>query len=101
MGSDETPRSTKLLGLNGLTSISFWVSLEWGLSGPGIVVKTILKLVYYVSVVLWINSAFYLKNLAETVDTETVEFQREQVKLTLWIVGIFWLMELPLMISSL
>ena len=97
--TDSLPK--KLLILNGITSISFWDSLQWALSGPGIVVGTILKLVCLVSVILWINSASYLMRIAEGVDTETGEFQREQVKLTLWIVSIMILMELPLMISAL
>lgn len=89
----------KLLAVNGVTALSFWLSLQWGLSGGGIVVGTISKFVFYVSLILWLNSAFYLKNIAEGFETETGEFQREQVKLTLWIVAIMILMELPLLIS--
>ena len=101
MESDEAPRLKKLLWLNGLSGIVFWVSLNLVKKGQGLVGQTILKLIMYVSILLWLNSAFYLKNNAEGTETETWEFQREQVKLSLWIVGILVLMELPLMISGL
>lgn len=90
----------KLFWLNGLSAISFWVSLQYALKGPGIVVGTILKFICELSVILWINTAFYLKNNAEGKDTESWEFQREQVKLTLWIFGFLVLLEIPLWISS-
>ncbi len=101
MGSDETPRIKKLFLVNGLTAITFWVSGQGALAGPGIVLATILKFVFYVSTVLWLNTAFYLSKIAGGIETETYEFQREQIKLTLWIVAILILTELPLMISSL
>ena len=101
MESDEAPRLKKHLWLNGLSGISFWVSLNLVKKGQDLVGQTILKFIMYVSIIVWINSAFYLKNNAEGIDTETWEFQREQVKLSLWIVGILVLMELPLMISGL
>lgn len=91
----------KLVLLNGLSAASFWVSVEWTMTGPGLIIQTILKFICYVSVFLWLNSAFYLKNCAEGVDTETFEFQRELVKLSLWIMGILIVSEIPMMLSGL
>ena len=100
MGRDEAPNFKKYVWLNGLSAISFWVSIQYFLRGPGLVVGTILKFICELSVILWLNSAFYLKNNAEGIDTENFEFQREQVKFTLWICGFLVLMELPLLLSS-
>ncbi len=97
---DDSPRLIKYFGLNGLSAISFWVSLQWFGTGQGLVIGTILKFISELSVIVWLNTAFYLKNDAEGIDVESWEFQREQIKLTLWIFGCLVLIELPLWISS-
>ena len=84
-----------------MSAISFWISLQWAVRGPGLVLGTILKFVCELSVILWLNTAFYLKNNAEGSDTESWEFQREQIKLTLWIFGFLVLPEIPLWLSAL
>ena len=99
LSGDDAPIK-KYFWINGLTAISFWISLQWALMDPGLVVGTILKFVCELSMILWLNSAFYLKNNAEGVETESWEFQREQIKLTLWIFGFLVLPEIPLWISS-
>lgn len=91
----------KLFWLNGLSAISFWVVVSLILNNPGLVPQPILKFIGYLSMLLWINSVFYLKNIAEERETESSEFQREQVKLSLFVLGILFVGELPLMLSVL
>ena len=67
--------------------------------GPGLILQAILKFSVYLSVIIWLNTGFYLSKFAEGIEVESGKFQREQVKLTLWIVGILILSEIPLMIS--
>jgi len=69
------------------------------MKGPGLILQAILKFSVYLSVIIWLNTGFYLSKCAEGINVENMEFQREQVKLTLWIVGILILSEIPLMIS--
>lgn len=91
----------KLFLLNGLSVISFW-GVIWILgNAPGLVPQPVLKFIGGLSFLLWINTVFYLKNIAENGDTESGEFQREQVKLSLFSVGILILTELPVMLSAL
>lgn len=70
-------------------------------TGPALFVQVILKFLTYLSVILWINSGFYMRELARGIDLETREFQKTQVKLTLWIIWFLILSELPIWISSL
>ncbi len=63
-------------------------------------IATVLKFVSHVSIIVWLNSAFYLSKCAAGVEVECFEFQREQVKLTLWIALIWIVREFPLMLSS-
>ena len=100
LSGDDAPLK-KHLWLNGLSAISFWLSVQIVMTGPGLIVQTISKFICYLSVLVWLNTAFYLKTLAENVDPETGEFQREQVKLSLFVVGILILAEIPTMISAL
>lgn len=99
MDGDETPQIKKYFWLNGISAIVFWVCVEAAMRGPGLILQSILKFSVYLSVIIWLNTVFYLSKCAEGIEVERGEFQREQVKLTLWIVGILILMELPLMIS--
>lgn len=101
MGSDEAPRIKKWILINGITAILFWLTLQAVERGPGIVVQTVLKFVMYLSIILWLNSGYYLSKSASGVEVESWEFQKEQVKFTLWIIGIFIVMELPIWITSL
>lgn len=94
-GSDEAPRLKKYFLINGITAIIFWVALGAVERAPGIVAQTVLKLVIYVSIILWLNSGYYLSKSAAGVEVETWEFQKDQVKLTLWIVGVLIVFELP------
>ncbi len=91
----------KLLWVNGLSALSFWAVICILRNAPGLVPQPVLKFVGSLSALLWINTVFYLKNIAENKDTESGEFQREQVKLSLFAVGILILTEIPLMISVL
>ena len=98
LSGDEAPIK-KCLALNGLTALTFWGSLEMVKWGPGLIGQTILKFIFYVSMLLWLNTAFYLLSYQGGVDVESGEFQREQVKLSLWTVGILIVMELPTWLS--
>jgi len=100
LSGDEAPPLKKYVALNGLTALTFWGVLEALRSGPNLIVQTILKFTLYVSILLWISTAFYLTSYQGGVDVETFAFQREQVKLSLWTVGILILMEIPMWISS-
>ena len=101
MGSDETPRLKKLFAVNGLSAITFWAVVWLIENAPALMPQPLLKFIGYLSVLLWINTVFYLKNIWERIDTESSEFQREQVKLSLFVVGILILMDVPLMLSVL
>ena len=101
MGSDEAPRINKYLIINGISAILFWLTLGAVKRGPGIVVQTVLKLIMYLAIILWLNSGFYLSMSASGIDVESWGFQREQVKLTLWIIVIFIVMELPMWLTVL
>ena len=79
----------------GVSTISFWVSWMIFMRGQPLIVEVILKFVIYLSVILWLNSAFYMRELALGTDVDTRKFQKKQVKFTLWIVTVFILMELP------
>ena len=94
-------RIKKWFLINGITAIIFWVSLGGLERTQGIIGQTVLKLVLYLAVILWLNSGFYLSKSAQGVEVETWEFQKEQVKLTLWIIGIFIVCELPIWLTVL
>ena len=99
---DEAPaKPWKYLSLMGVTTITYYLSWWAVVRGPGPMLTSVLKFGFYVSIILWLNSAFYLSKYAAGVEVECFEFQREQVKLTLWIVAVWVLMELPLMLASL
>lgn len=97
---DEAPPLKKYLWINGISAIVFWVSLQTMMRGQSLIVQASLKFLIYLSTILWLNSGFYLSKSASGIDVESGEFQREQVKLTLWIVGILILSEIPIMVSS-
>ena len=99
--SDAAPtKPLRYLTLMGVTSITYYLSGWSGLIGPAPMIATVLKFVCYVSIILWLNSAFYLSKYAAGVEVECFEFQREQVKFTLWITLIWVVRELPLILSS-
>lgn len=89
----------KYVALNGLTALIFWGALGALGWGPTIIGQTILKFTAYVSMILWLNTAFYLSKYAEGIEVGSREFQREQVKLSLWICLILTVMEIPLWLS--
>lgn len=91
---------TLWLRINGLSAINFWLALWLQERSQGIIFQTVLKFGLYAVMILWINSCYYLAQCARDIDVETWEFQKEQVKLTLWILGILILMELPLWITA-
>lgn len=95
-GRDEAPRLKKYFLINGISAISFWLTLYAVEISPDIVIQTIFKFSMYLAILLWLNSAYYLSRSALGVAVETWEFQKEQVKLTLWTVGIFIIMEIPI-----
>ena len=78
-----------------LSTIVFWVSWWIFMRGQSLVVEVILKFVIYLSVILWLNSALYLRELALGTDINTRKFQKKQVKFTLWIFFCFILTEIP------
>lgn len=84
-----------------VTTILFWVSMYVVKQVQGLIVNVILKFIVYMSVILWLNSGFYLRELVRGIDVETGDFQKSQVKLTTWVILILILMELPLWIVSL
>jgi len=79
----------------GVSTISFWGSIWIFTRGQTLIVQTILKFVIYLSMILWLNSAFYMREKELGTDVDTREFQNKQVKFTLWIFTVFILMELP------
>lgn len=78
-----------------LSTIVFWGSWHIFMNGQSLIVNVILKFVIYLSVILWLNSAFYMRELALETDVDTFKFQKKQVKFTLWIFFCFILMEIP------
>ena len=99
----------------GITTILFWILLDWnlellslprlyGLSNTEFVVgfmKSIGKFLFYVNLILWFNSVFILKTRAEGIDTETWEFQKRQVYMTLSVFVVLIVMEIPIWLSVL
>ena len=79
----------------GLSTIVFWVSWRTFMMGQSLIIQVILKFVIYLSVILWLNSALYMRELALGTDVDTLKFQKKQVKFTLWIFFCFILMEIP------
>ena len=91
-------RTLKELGpllILGLSTIVFWGSWRIFMMGQSLVVEVILKFVIYLSVILWMNSALYMRELALGTDVDTLKFQKKQVKFTLWIFFCFILTEIP------
>lgn len=84
-----------------ISTVIFWGSLRIIETGPALHVQIVLKFMCYLSVILWINSGFYLRELARGVNLETREFQNSQVRLTLWIISILILSEIPIWLASL
>ena len=80
-------------------SMVFWISMWIFTRGQTLIVQVILKFVIYLSVILWMNSALYMRELALGTDVDTLKFQKKQVIFTLWIFFCFILMELPTWIS--
>jgi hypothetical protein len=98
---NDAPRPLRYLVLMGVSSVTFWVSFWEVTLGLNIVLDTIRKFVCYLSVIVWLNSAYYLSETARDQDVESWEFQKKQVRLTLWIVGVVIVSELPVWIASL
>ena len=91
----------KYLILNGLSTVVFWLSV-WNVTiGFNLMIDTIRKFMCYLSVIVWLNSAYYLSESARGLDVESWEFQREQVKLTMFMIGVLIVSELPVWIASL
>jgi len=63
--------------------------------------KSLIKFLFYTNLILWFNSVFILKTRAEGIDTETWEFQKRQVYMTLSIFAILIVMEIPIWLSVL
>jgi len=78
-----------------LSTILFWGSWRIFMMGQSLIVEVILKFVIYLSVILWLNSALYMRELAIGTDVDTLKFQKKQVKFTLWIFSMFILTEIP------
>ncbi len=90
----------KYLILTGVSTLVFWLAV-WDVTiGVNLMIETIRKFMCYLSVIVWLNSIFYLKELATGTEVESWEFQKEQVKLTLFIVGVLIVSELPVWIAS-
>jgi len=83
----------------GLSTIVFYGAWWIFMRGQSLVVEVILKFVIYLSVILWLNSALYMRELALGTDVDTFKFQKKQVKFTLWIFFCFILTEIPTWIS--
>jgi len=78
-----------------ISTLTFWISMWIFMKGQSLIVQVILKFVVYLSVILWLNSALYMRELALGTDVDTFIFQKKQVKFTLWIFFCFILMEIP------
>jgi len=79
----------------GISTLTFWISMWIFTRGQPLIVQVILKFVVYLSVILWLNSALYMRELALGTDVDTFNFQKKQVKFTLWIFFCFILTEIP------
>lgn len=107
------------LTILGITTILFWglmavndrivyVPVEYScLTIPSMsivifmVLQSLIKFMFYLNLILWFNSVFMLKTRAEGIDTETWEFQKRQVSMTLFIFVVLIIMEIPLWLSVL
>lgn len=103
----------------GITTILFWglmavndnlvyIPVEYScLTLPPIsmelflILQVMIKFFYYVNLILWFNSVFMLKTRAEGIDTETWEFQKRQVYMTLSVFAVLIIMEIPIWLSVL
>jgi hypothetical protein len=99
MHRDEAP--VKYFIFLGVSSLIFWITVWNNPLSQSLVIGTVKKFLCYLSVIVWINSAFYLREFAREVEVETWEFQKEQVKLTLFVVGVLIWSELPVWGASL
>lgn len=87
--------------LVGVSSITFYLSF-WDLTlGVNLVFDAIRKFACYLSVMVFLNASYYLRELAREIDVETWEFQKDQVRLSLFIVGILIVSELPMWLGAL
>ncbi|MBA7491398.1 hypothetical protein ES702_01943 [subsurface metagenome] len=66
-----------------------------------ILLKSGIKFVFYVNLIMWFNAVYILKTRAEGIDTETWEFQKRQVYMTLFIFIILIIMEIPIWLTVL
>jgi hypothetical protein len=98
---DEAPQLKRYLILNGLSALTFWVSVWAGGLGLNLMIETVMKFIGYLSVFVWLDSALYLRGCALGLIVESWEFQRERVKLSLFVVLILIVAELPVWITSL
>ena len=89
------------LGILVVSSLVFWVSIWEVVLGFNIVLDTVRKFACYLSSIVWINAAFYLREVAAETDIDTWEFQKEKVKLTLVFIGIIIVSEVPMWIDAL
>ena len=81
------------LGILVVSSLVFWVSIWEVVLGFNIVLDTVRKFACYLSSIVWINSAFYLREVAAETEVDSWEFQKEQVKLTLVFLAVIILSE--------
>jgi len=63
--------------------------------------KSLIKFLFYTNLIIWFNSVFILRIRAKGIDTETWEFQKRQVYMTLFIFIILIVMEIPIWLSVL
>lgn len=89
------PRVIGLLFLFGTSTISYYLAWWSFTRGVDLIFEVILKFVIYLSVILWLSSAWYLRELALGTDDDTREFQKRLVKFALCIVLVFILIEIP------
>jgi hypothetical protein len=91
----------KYLILMGIVSISYYLAWWTFMTGVGPVLQSVIKAVMYVSIILWSNCAYYLSQWARGEEVESFEFQVKQIKMTLWILGVLILIEIPIWLDAL
>lgn len=94
------PQATGLIIIILVTGLLFWVFWRvtvlyfWNVN-----VQAIMKFLIYVDVLIWMNSAMMLRGIARGEDTDSMEFFKDQVRLSLTFILVLVLSEIPLLLS--
>lgn len=87
--------------MNGVTALGYWLTWRIIEGAQSIVFLSVLKFIFYVDLMLWLNSVFALYKGGTGAELDSFEFQKDQVKFTLWVLGILVWMEIPIWLDAL